>query len=312
MLKGGASPLFLSMRKSFTQSLAGSLAALFLMACCQTALADNAAAGERSEFEFSNWSGKPIKVRLFVPDEVTENTPIVFVMHGASRAAESYFNDWLPHAEQYNYVIVVPEFTVGDFPKSDHYNLGHVFSRGSHKLRPEADWTFSAIEPLFDDVVERIGGQQTAYTLYGHSAGSQFVYRFLYYKPNARVNRYIAANAGWYTLPDFEFEYPYGLKEANIDPAMLAGFFAKDLILLLGREDTDPNADKLRQTKEARNQGSNRLARGMTMYRTAREKAEELGVEFNWRLILVPGADHDNAKMAPAAAALVMTNLDTS
>ena len=292
-----------------SDSIGRRTATFVLLFLCVTAFAES---GERSEFEFANWAGKPIKVLVFVPDKSTENTPIVFVMHGASRTAERYLNDWVPQAEDHNLVIVVPEFTVGDFPKSDHYNLGHVFTRGSHKLRPEDDWTFSAIEPLFDEVVEKIGGRQTAYTLYGHSAGSQFVHRYLYYKPDARVNRYIAANAGWYTLPDFDFEYPYGFTDANIDPDMLAGFFAKDLILLLGREDTDPNADKLRQTKEARIQGPNRLARGITMFRTAKAKAEELGVEFNWQLMLVPGADHDNAKMAPAAATLVMTNLDTS
>jgi hypothetical protein len=40
------------------------------------------------------------------------------------------------------------------------------------------------------------------------------------------------------------------------------------------------------------------------MYRIAKTRAEELGVPFNWQLFLIKGADHDNAKMAPAAAAI--------
>ena len=40
--------------------------------------------------------------------------------------------------------------------------------------------------------------------IYGHSAGSQFVHRFLMTRPDAPVERAVAANAGWYTLPDDE------------------------------------------------------------------------------------------------------------
>ena len=38
--------------------------------------------------------------------------------------------------------------------------------------------------------------------MFGHSAGGQFVHRFVQFKPNSRVNYAISANAGWYTVPD--------------------------------------------------------------------------------------------------------------
>jgi hypothetical protein len=259
---------------------------------------------EEAQWQFEGWAGPPFPVRMFAPDSANAETNIVIVMHGASRDARRYYKDWTALAEELGLIIVVPEFTQQRFRKSARYNLGHVFDPDTGQQRAEELWTFSAIEPLFDDVVARVRGEQTRYSIYGHSAGSQFVHRFMYYKPDARVDRYIAANAGWYTLPVMDFKYPYGFVDSGLGDADLPGIFAKPLFLLLGREDTDPDAKSLRKTADAERQGPNRLARGLTMYRVAKARADELGVPFNWQLFVVNGADHDNAKMAPAAAAI--------
>lgn len=275
-------------------------------------LAQNVVASElvtlpagNSELQFSNWSGPAIRVRLFVPDSVTESTPIVIVMHGASRDVDRYFNDWQAQGELHAFIVVVPEFPKSDFKGSARFNLGNVFDPENGDLRPEDLWTFSAIEPLFDQVVAVTGSSQSGYTLFGHSAGSQFVHRFIYYKPNARATRVIAANAGWYTLPFYGAKYPYGLDESGIDPATLQSVFARDVVILLGDADTDPNHESLRKTPEAELQGPHRYARGVMMYRIAEVKAAELGYEFNWRLRKVAGAGHHDSQMAPAAAELV-------
>jgi len=262
------------------------------------------AAGEY-EFRFDGWDGPTISVRLFVPAAATPDTPLVIVMHGWSRDAERYFRDWSALGEEQGFIIVVPHFPVEDFPLAEHYNLGHVFDEGSRQLRPQQQWTFAAIEVLFDEVVTRTGSAQTEYTLYGHSAGSQFVHRFLYYMPEARVRCYIAANAGWYTMPDFDTEYPYGLEDSGIDENRLRAAMQKNVVILLGREDLDQMDPTLRNTPEAKRQGKNRLARGLSMFSVAKASAEELGVDLKWRLAIVENAGHVNAQMAPAAAQLV-------
>ena len=38
-------------------------------------------------------------------------------MHGVSRSAERYINDWLPLAEQRNVVLIAPEFSKEFFPE---------------------------------------------------------------------------------------------------------------------------------------------------------------------------------------------------
>ncbi len=258
-----------------------------------------------AEWLFSAWAGPAVTVRSYVPVQRDATTPIVIVMHGASRDAPRYYDDWKLLAEAQGFIVVVPYLSKHRFPGSAAYNLGNVFDPDTARQRDKSNWTFSLIEPLFDEVVRRVDGKQENYLLYGHSAGSQFVHRFMYYLPEARASRFIAANAGWYTMPEFSVEYPYGLRESGIHPDALPGILAKPLVLLQGRADTDVNAEKLRKTPEAERQGPNRLARGMTMYRVGKARAEQLGVEFNWQLLIVDGADHDNAMMAPAAATLI-------
>ncbi len=258
-----------------------------------------------AEWLFSAWAGPAVTVRSYVPVQRDARTPIVIVMHGASRDAPRYFDDWKALAETGGFIVVVPYLSRDRFPGSAAYNLGNVFDTDTGRQRDKGAWTFSMLEPLFDEAARRVGGEQENYVLYGHSAGSQFVHRYMYYVPEARVSRFIAANAGWYTMPDFSIEYPYGLKGSGIGQDALPGILAKPLVLLQGGADRDVNADKLRKTPEAERQGPNRLARGMTMYRVGKALAEQLGVEFNWQLVIVEGADHDNAKMAPAAATLV-------
>jgi hypothetical protein len=277
---------------------------LIFLAVFLAAISDEAVAGN-STFEFSAWAGPALNVRLFVPESAAADTPIVIVMHGWSREAQRYFDNWGALGKEHGFIVVVPHFPVEDFPSANDYNQGYVFDAETGDQRPQPEWTFSAIEPLFDDVVARAGGRQTEYTLFGHSAGSQFVHRFLYYMPEARVNRYIAANAGWYTMPDFDTDYPYGLRNAEVDKDQLVAAFAKDVVLMLGREDVSHLDPDLRNTPEAKQQGKNRFARGMTMFAVAKAKADKLGVELNWRLIVVDDAGHHNSQMAPAAAALI-------
>ena len=65
----------------------------------------------------------------------------------------------------------------------------------------------------------------------------------------------------------------------------------------------DPN---FRKTPEAMRQGATRLDRGKYYFEAAKREAEKLSAPFNWRLVLVPGVGHDNAKMAGTAAEIVV------
>lgn len=259
-----------------------------------------------SSFQFVDWAGPDIPVWVFIPEDIDrKDAPVLFVMHGTKRDSERYLREWAPYAQQKGVVIVAPQFSKNDFPRSAGYNLGNIFEKEGSNLKDQSLWSFSAIEPLFDYVTETLSNDQNEYTLYGHSAGSQFVHRFLYYKPEARVKRYLTANAGWYTLPDMEEAYPYGLKDAKVSEAAYKRALAEDVVILLGDQDTNVAHGSLRHTPEAMRQGPHRFARGLHFYETGKIEAENINVAFGWTTQVVHGVAHSNGGIAKAAISFV-------
>ena len=256
-------------------------------------------------FSFSAWAGPELPVWLHVPSatDLTE-APIVVVMHGAGRDADRYARQWVPHAEAQGVIVAAPQFSKTAFPGALRYNLGHVFDEAGD-LREEAAWSFSAIEPLFDAVRIATGNVNHSYAMYGHSGGAQFIHRYLYYKPNARVSRYVLANAGWYTFPNEDVEYPYGLAESGISLDAVRKALSKDVVVLLGSDDNDPQHQSLRRTAGALDQGAHRLARGQRFFAVAAETARTNGWPFGWQLQVVDGVAHSNRGMTEAAIHLV-------
>lgn len=255
-------------------------------------------------FIFTKWDGPDLPVWYQLPDEVTPETPVVFIMHGVNRDADRYRDEWADLARRRGLIVVVPQFSKTEFPGSLGYNTGY-FSYPDGTSRKRALWSFAAIEPLFDDVRRRFGSDARRYSIYGHSAGAQFVHRYIMFMPEARIERAIAANAGWYTMPDLNAAFTYGLAGTPVDAEGLEAALAKPLTIMLGTADIDPAALNLRKTPEAEAQGPHRLARGLQFFALAQQSAFERRTPLAWTLVTVPGIGHSNAGMAEAAAALI-------
>ena len=254
----------------------------------------------KGSFMFNDWAGPAIKIWYYVPEKIDAESNVLIVMHGAKRDADRYRDQWIEAAEQSNCILVVPEFSKEAFPKSRLYNLGGVNDKKGNPLNSKY-WTFSVIEPLFDEVIGRTRSEQNKYIMYGHSAGSQFVHRYNYFMPEARMKRAIAANAGWYTLANNTQKYPYGIEQTGLNKENLQKAFARELIILLGDKDINTQDKNLRKTEEAMQQGQHRFARGKLFFAYSSKVAKKMQTEFNWQLAVVHDADHDNAKMIQAA-----------
>lgn len=261
-----------------------------------TALADQ---GRSGRFVFSDWPGPPLTVFFEEPAQaLMDDAPVVIVLHGVDRNARDYARNWRALARTHGLRVYAPEFSARSFPRAAYYNLGGVGTEGPY--------AYAAIEPLFTAIAAR-AGKADGYALFGHSAGAQFVHRALLFEDLPRLHAAYAANAGWYTLPDDSFAWPYGLAGAPVDEDDVRDWTGKPLVVLLGDQDTDPDHRHLRRTPEADAQGPHRYARGAFFAETAQAHAETLGVPFNWRFFSVPGVAHNNAGMAQAAAALIAT-----
>ncbi len=276
---------------------ASAFIACWLLLVCLTS---TSAVADKGQFTFDDWQGPVLRVFYSRPESLASDTPVVFVMHGVRRNADEYRDQWHDLAMEHGFLLVVPEFTAEDFPGSLGYNLGYREDEDGNP-RPRHLWSYAAIEPIFDDVRRREGLRTERYALYGHSAGSQFVHRFIYYVPEARVSQIVPANAGWYLMPDEDAAFPYGLDGSGVTEEMLAAAWAKPVTVLLGEFDTDPEHRYLRRAPEAMAQGPHRFARGQRYFELNRRSAERLGVPFNWQLATVPGVGHENRRMAPAA-----------
>lgn len=262
--------------------------------------ADRLAPGS-GRFEHALAQGNPLPVYYHIPAGAGPDTPILFVMHGVKRDADRYRDEWIAHAEANRIAIFVPQFSQADYPGSANYNLGGVGKNGWAQAKDRSAYTI--VDRLFDTVRAKTGSTRQRYFLYGHSAGAQFVHRMVYFMPEARIEAAIAANAGWYTMPDAAAAWPYGLGGTGIAGDSLSRALAAPLVVLLGSSDRDPNHESLRRTKEAMAQGRHRLERGLTFFDTGFHAGEP--ARFGWKVQIVPGAAHNNAQMAPVAVALI-------
>lgn len=254
-----------------------------------------------TRYEMPIENGVPLPLWTHKPDGIALDAPVLIVMHGNSRDADRYLHQWRDLSDQYGFYLIVPEFSRANYRGSRQYHLGHVVDPKG-KVRPKSEWSFSYIEQAFDFYRAQYNITTTDYSIYGHSAGSQFVHRFLYHLPESRAKQFVAANAGWYTMPDAAQEWPYGLGSSLVTEAMLKHALGRPVLVLLGDQDIDPENTSLRKTSEAMLQGPHRFARGHHFFAAAQTRAAVLDTPFTWKMAVVPDVAHDNRGMALAAA----------
>jgi len=242
-----------------------------------------------------------VLVHMVAPPVPGPGTRITIVLHGTDRNAGEYCAQWTQWAMQHDRIVLAPQFDHANWPGRRRYVLGGVLDRDGTP-RPRSRWTFTAVTDLHRHARERFGLADEEFDLWGHSAGAQFVHRYLLFEPAAPVRTAIAANAGWYTLPDLEQPFPYGLAHPGLHftPADVVAWAARPLVLMRGCADIERD-EHLRTTPEADAQGPHRFARAAAMHRAGHAAA----AECRWRLVDVPFAAHDFAAMVPAAQVLL-------
>jgi len=262
----------------------------------------------KTQFEFVDKKGdptRPMTIWMYVPSGCDNTCPLQFVMHGVKRNAEDYLDNWVEFARAGKFIVVAPEFGRKYFPKDDDYSLG----RSTVESDP-AKWGFAVPEHLFDQLKARYGFTADSYRMFGHSAGGQFVHRMHLFVANHRADPIIAANPGWYTLPEWgidktTYKFPHNTIGSRVDAARAREALSCKFILLLGSKDTDPNDPVLNKSAGANEQGGNRFARGEYFFTASINAAKALGTNFAWQKNTVEGVAHSGPRMSAAAVELM-------
>lgn len=249
----------------------------------------------------------PVTIYTYRPASATSDSPIWVVMPGARRVAHrhlafDYYDTWQPLAEQYGAVLLVPEFTAEKWPGAWSYNMGNV--RGTRLQRkPWRQTSFYVVEEAFRMAASSLGSHRRKFSMFGHGAGAQFIQRYVLHSGCRMIDRAVAANSGWYMVPDSQFQFPFGLRGAPIGDRTLRNAFDCNLTVLLGTADV--NYARLRNDPAARAQGKTRYDRGLFYFERSRADAARLAARYRWRLEEVPGVGHESKRMAPAGAAIL-------
>lgn len=252
------------------------------------------------------------------PTGLQEQSPVLIVLPGAGRNAWTYRDHWIEAADAHGVLVVALHYPEDEYPGFWSYNLAGMLSdveidRAAMTMtdygieRDPRSWLFGDLDAVFTHVLGSTGLKTAQYDLFGHSAGGQFLHRFaLFAGIGARAGRIVAANSGWYTVPERGARFPYGLEDAPITDGQLSAALGRRLVVLLGAEDNEhERRGELVRNPQTDRQGTHRLARGRYFHARAAQAARDLGTRFDWTLEVVPGVGHDARGMADAAARLL-------
>jgi len=248
------------------------------------------------------YKGITLDVFFYVPSGVEiQDMKVQFVMHGTNRNADTYRDAWISIAEQYKLIIIAPQFDRDRF-SSRAYQQGNVkYAWDNNK---EDALVYGIIDDIFCALNQKYRFKDTKYNIFGHSAGAQFVHRFVLFYTSPYLDKAVAANAGTYTNLTNKANYPYGYRDIGGVSQINKKIFDQQLFILLGEGDTIRDAN-LNTSLDADKQGLNRWQRGHSFFSSAQTYAAKRKCACHWQLDTVPHTAHSSSRMADYAADLL-------
>lgn len=271
-----------------------------------------------------------ITVSFYRPASYNTSSPILLVLPGSGRNGTEYRDAWKEVADAKGVFVAALTYPEKDYDFAA-YQMGGVIRNlrmqnlpvnadGSTpavvRLRDEDitfdvndradEWLFRDFDRIFEVLVTALGSSRTSYDLFGHSAGGQILHRYALLHPHSRADRIIAANAGFYTLPDLDTTQVLGLKGTGATRTTLAAALSAKLTVLLGEQDDSGEEGGINlHTPKIDVQGIGRLQRGRYFFKKGEALARDMGVPFAWKLHTVPNVGHEYQKMSAAAGEIL-------
>lgn len=242
----------------------------------------------------------------YIPAQAPEN--ILVIAHGmlskkdkASDVAKKYLSRWIRYADEYSLLLIAPVFDTARFG-----NLAGGFG-GYRNLFGK----YTSADKFVNKIVNRysiktISGSNRFY-LYGHSAGGQFVNRYVVTHPE-KVIRAVISAAGRYSYPTIASKWPYGAgnlsktitwkdgtkKRVNVTRSLQNyALAASKVSIVIGSKDIKS------QPRRPAHIGNTRIEIANSWANKMNENANRFGILGNVNVHIIPGIGHSSSKLTP-------------
>ena len=261
---------------------------------------------EVKQVTFAYWDKPDVEIFYITPEEINEDTKVIFVIHGNTRNAEDYLSAWIPHVLNKNVIVAAPQFTKTDFR---YFFLLEMAESSGKVNNNRSDYINNSISLFFNYIKSKFSLTAKTYSMFGHSAGAQFTHRYMLLSKDKRISNAVVANAGWYTFIN-NAKFPYGIKSSPIiiSDEDLRWFMSNKVNLLIGSEDV--GSKSVNSSKGAKLQGITRVDRANNYFNSLITSAEDKNYAFRWNYKVLDNIDHDFKKVTPYAANILLRDAD--
>ncbi len=221
---------------------------------------------------------------LFLPPTLSSESQVMVCIHGISRNAEEQIKAFSEQAARHDFVIIAPRLRKKDFGGYQRLEKG------------EAGYTpVDALDMILQDVEQIFKVNTSQFSLFGYSGGAQFAHRYALFYPQ-RLNKLVICAAGWFTFPDPDEVFPYGLKNAPENMPDLSqtvnDFLSLPIRVLVGEYDKIKDPGLNRRKRINHQQGYHRLDRAKRWLNAIQQSCDDKQIDSDLRFITIRACGH--------------------
>ena len=268
------------------------------------------AAFETKNTTFAVWNNSDVELFYTLPEEINNQTQVLFIIHGGARDSEKYLDIWKKFTEHKNIILVAPEFKRADYEDYEYLNISDDYGVLNKNLN---EHLHNSLSIFFSFFKSKYNLEIDTYKLYGHSGGAQFAHRLLLFSDYDNVSSAVIASAGSYTFLNNE-NYPYGLKESNhLSDKKIKRYLSQRVTFLIGNQDIKKfESSKKNNTQGKAIQGNNRFEVGINYFNNLITVSERQKIPLRWKFQIAKGVAHDNEKMSLLASEILLKDVKES
>lgn len=268
------------------------------------------AALETKNTTFAVWNNSDVELFYTLPEEINNQTQVLFIVHGGARDSEKYLDIWKKFTEHKNIILVAPEFKRADYEDYEYLNISDDYGVLNKNLN---EHLHNSLSIFFSFFKSKYNLEIDTYKLYGHSGGAQFAHRLLLFSDYDNVSSAVIAGARSYTFLNNE-NYPYGLKESNhLSDKKIKRYLSQRVTFLIGNQDIKKFESSKKNNIQAKAmQGNNRFEVGINYFNNLITVSERQKIPLRWKFQIAKGVAHDNEKMSLLASKILLKDVKES